>query len=381
MAPDRNVRARLFLRMLVRSFVERPEWLAVGLLALTVATTLATALIILRTDVPRALAAELERSGPNLTILPAVGRDALDAATVRAVREELARVPGVRAAEMVAGSAIVGARGLPVVGIDPEGVRALYPRWAVDGTWPTAKAGDVLLTPNLAQALGVARGEIVSITRDDGGETDAPFAGVLRGGTGSGDELLTSVATAARVVGLGDGVSTVAARVPGSRADVTALAARLTARVPGIDAQAVARVAAMDDRVLRIVRALLAISLVIALVCATLTLTATLTTIVVEREQEIGVMRALGASATRIALIFASESFAVGVVAGVLGFVCGTLVAALVAREVFHAPSSGVHLGVGSLVSALGIVVALVASVIPVGRALRVQPAESLRGE
>jgi putative ABC transport system permease protein len=381
MARERFARARLTLHLLIRSFVERPEWLAVGLLALTVATTLATTLLILRADVPRALAADLARSGPNLAVLPAAGRLGIALPDAAALHDEIARLPGARAATMIAGSGLAFERAVTVIGIDADGARGLYPRWTVDGAWPAQGADETLVTEDLVIALRAVGGESLVLTTPSGEEQVLRVTGVLHGGVGAGAEIVTSVATAARLVGAASGASTIAVRVPGARTDVVGAAARLNARVPGVDAQAIERVATMDDSVLRLLRSVLGVALGIALVCAALALTTTLTTIVVEREQEIGVMRALGAGAVRVAMIFAGESLAIGMAAGVGGFVCGSVIASLVSRGIFGTPTTGFHPGIGLTVAVLGIVVALVASIIPVGRALRVEPAVILRGE
>jgi putative ABC transport system permease protein len=77
---------------------------------------------------------------------------------------------------------------------------------------------------------------------------------------------------------------------------------------------------------------------------------------------------------------FAAEAAALGAIGSTLGFAIGVGVAIWIGRANFHAPVS-VRLGVLPVVLVGGIVIALVASIVPISLVRRVQPANILRGE
>ena len=91
-------------------------------------------------------------------------------------------------------------------------------------------------------------------------------------------------------------------------------------------------------------------------------------------------MRAIGAGHGRIALLFAGEALAIAIAGGALGFAIGTAVAAVLGRSIFGV---GIAPRGDLLVVALAVSLAMAAagSILPVARALRVEPALILRGE
>src|SRR5438132_14435010 len=80
---------RLAIRLFLRSFLERPEWLAVCLFALALSTALATALLTLERDAPARVREMLGKAGPNLLLTPSSGMLAIADSTASRVTKML----------------------------------------------------------------------------------------------------------------------------------------------------------------------------------------------------------------------------------------------------------------------------------------------------
>ena len=167
--------------------------------------------------------------------------------------------------------------------------------------------------------------------------------------------------------------------LPGAARQV---ANQLALAIAPTDASAIDVNAPTDPRNLRakiesnITLTLLALSAVASL-AAIAALTNAMVLAVLERRQELGLRRALGARAVHLVNLIVLESGAIGIVGGILGFVVGliTILAITIANRwipVFDFTVAPMAVGGGLLVGVLGGVVASV-------RAARIKPSDALR--
>jgi putative ABC transport system permease protein len=116
-----------------------------------------------------------------------------------------------------------------------------------------------------------------------------------------------------------------------------------------------------------------------ALTASTLGLLSTTTATVVERGVELGLMRALGASAPQIAVLLLGETVLVSLLGGALGWGLGSAGAAAIRGHTF-----GTVVPVQPLLLPLALVLSLALAVVgtlaPLRLALRIDPATVLRG-
>jgi putative ABC transport system permease protein len=142
----------------------------------------------------------------------------------------------------------------------------------------------------------------------------------------------------------------------------------------------VKRLARSETTVLNTLNSLLGWVTAIVLVLVTITVATTMMAVVTERRTEIGLKKALGAGERSIAADFLGEGLLLGAVGGLLGGVLGLGFAELVSLQVF-----GRSVGADWWLVAAAVVVSLVISgiacLLPVRRAMRVEPAIVLRGE
>jgi len=121
---------------------------------------------------------------------------------------------------------------------------------------------------------------------------------------------------------------------------------------------------------------------VVALVTAVLAVFNTMNTAVHERRAEIAILAAVGWSSRRIVGLVLVEGLMITVLAGLAGVVAGSAMAQAVARSDLVAGFIEPQIGVGMLVQALAIslAVGLAGSLVPAVRAVRMPPADILRG-
>lgn len=124
----------------------------------------------------------------------------------------------------------------------------------------------------------------------------------------------------------------------------------------------------------------------ISVIVAVLGVSLTLTTLVTEREREIGIMRAIGSSATQVRRAFLAESVLIGLLASIVGLAAGACLA-MVLTWVINLAFFGWTVQLRYPWDLLAwtpvwiIGAAALAGLLPAARAARIQPAAALRSE
>jgi putative ABC transport system permease protein len=119
---------------------------------------------------------------------------------------------------------------------------------------------------------------------------------------------------------------------------------------------------------------------IVALIASALGVMTTMITSVIERQKEIGLMKSIGAENKRIITLFLSEATIIGVIGGILGYLIGIILAQFIGLSVFKM-SITPRFEVIPIVIMISFGIVLLASILPVRRAVKVEPAIVLRGE
>lgn len=150
--------------------------------------------------------------------------------------------------------------------------------------------------------------------------------------------------------------------------------------LPDTDVHAIRRVAETEGRVLSRVSTLLWIVTIAALIAAGLAVAATSAAAVLERREEIGVMKAIGATNTSVTTLFLTEHLTLALIGGGVGFGLGAVLARFLGASVFGTPASAQFILL-PIILALAAIVALIGGLIPLRRIAHFDPAPILRGE
>lgn len=116
------------------------------------------------------------------------------------------------------------------------------------------------------------------------------------------------------------------------------------------------------------------------LIASSLTLFSIMLTSVLERSREIGLMKALGCGNGRLAAMFFSESGTMGIAGGIAGYFAGLILSQFIGIQIFGMQVS-IKPEVFVLTILISILVATVASLLPIRRAISIDPVVILRGK
>jgi putative ABC transport system permease protein len=287
------------------------------------------------------------------------------------------------------------------------GVEKTNPWWRVRGRWFGEKASECVVGASLARRLKLSvDGTLMIFERSNGGlesSRQLTVVGLLETGGSEDDKIVAPLSVAQQLSGkpgryrqlyvsaLTKPEDDFARRSPASMtADelerwscspyVSSIAYSIKQVLPGADVRVIRRVAEGEGRILTRVRTLLWLVTLAALLAAALAVGASSAASVIERRNEIGLMKALGAGSGMVGFLLAAEQLLLAVAGGVAGYALGIFLARLVGEKIFGAapqPSALVLLVIVGLAAA----VTLAGSALPLRRAARYEPAPILRGE
>jgi putative ABC transport system permease protein len=363
----------MFLRMLVRAAVLRRGRAASALLAMVVAAAVATAMLNLYVDVQAKLSREFRKYGANVVVVPKEGQN-LPADALSTVRSVLSD-GGIAVPFAYAVARTADGRSAVVAGTDLEQVQKLNSTWWSVTDWPRA-SHDALVGTRAVGVVGAPgkpfdlsfQGRIIRLNP----------VGILKTGAAEDSRVFVSLADFAEWTHVP--YSTVEISTSGSPQEISTIIRRLGQALPAADIHAVRQVTEGEANVLGKMRSTLLVAAILIILTAIMCVLSTLTGWVSDRRRDFALMKALGASGRMLQSFFAAEAAALGAIGSTLGFAIGVGVAIWIGQANFHAPVTP-RLSVLPVVLVGGIVIALVAAIVPISLLRRVQPANILRGE
>jgi putative ABC transport system permease protein len=363
----------MFVRMLVRAAVLRRGRAASALLAMVVAAAVATAMLNLYVDVQAKLGREFRKYGANVVVIAKDGQN-LPADTLSTVKSVLGE-NGIAVPFAYAVARTADGHSVVVAGTDFEQAQRLDSTWWSVSDWPKASHDAMLGT------------RAVSVVGPPGRPFDLSFQGrtIRLNPVGT---LKTGAAEDSRVfVSLTDFTewthvpySTVEISASGSPQEISTIIGRLGQAIPAADVHPVRQVTEGEANVLGKMRSTLLVAAILIILTAAVCVLSTLTGWVSDRRRDFALMKALGASGRMLQGFFAAEAAVLGAIGSTIGFAIGIGVAIWIGRANFHAPVSP-RLSVLPVVLLGGILIALIAAIVPISLLRRVQPANILRGE
>jgi putative ABC transport system permease protein len=325
-------------------------------------------------------------------------RPTVDAAVLDRVRD----VPGVEVAvgDVTDQNAqIIGGDGKPLgdgpyfgVGVDASapGFERVTPFRLTDGRWP-ARDGEVAIDEKTAEDQGWALGQRIRISSRTGAEAFT-VTGVSNFGSvkslGTATTAVFALDTARRFFDRGDGYDAILVAGP-EGAEGAAVRSALGAE---LGPAASVRTAAADDRFtfdglsqfISIIRIVLLVFGGVAVLVGALTIVNSLSITLAQRTRELGLLRLVGASRRQILRTVVGEALLIGVIGSVVGLAAGYGLAiglqSMFASFGLDLPEAGTVFSTGTIVTGLlvGIIVTLLAGLVPALRATRVPPVVAL---
>lgn len=389
--------------------------------------------------VPQQMNEEMRAYGANLIVTPAsaTGKSqGIDTATVRNVTALIGAGHSVKSAAYRYESVRINSASYTIAGVDVKAVRALNRHWNVTGDWPGS--GNVMVGRDVADALGVKVGSRVTIgyraadasasasssasaksdsdestetaessaqgtqsTQTTQGEqttqatengrvssdimdnngTEFRIAGIVDTGGNEDSIIYATTADVSKLAGHERGADVVEYSVNAMGDELNAIVNRINKNTnTAVKAQTVTKITSSDTRIIAMLQTLFWIVSLVVLVLTLVGVGTTISSIVSQRRNEIGLRKALGADSRAIGVEFYVESGIYGLIGGLLGTAIGYVLARVLCATVFgRAIGLNWLLCVGSLL--LSVAIAVIASIPPVRRATRIDPAIVLREE
>ena len=350
---------RFTWHMMKRSLTVRRRRSYAALAAVTVAATIATALLNLYADTHAKLAQEFRGYGANIVL----SGDSLDHAQLSLKPNEVA-VPLAYAPLKTSNN-----QPLVVVGTDMAALLKVNGFWKVEVT-----SGD----PDLA--LGAKAGSLRGSKIEAGGtKVDVNPGRILTTGDGDESRLFMPLGKLRALVPEVH-VNTIMLLSPGAPEQVNARIAQLRATLPGIMIEPVRNVVSTQLSVLGRMHAVMILASLVICVIASLSLWSSLSAAVLERRKDYAVLKALGASDRSVTGFFLLEQALLGLTGACVGYLLGCGVSATIGYYNFHAPVYP-RLAVLPWVIVTVAVIVLIGAVIPLQRLQKIRPAAILKGE
>lgn len=426
----------MFFRMLLSAVFRRRSRAVMAVVASLVGAATLSCLAMICIAVPQQMNQEMRAYGANLIVTPLAdsenGKSGIDDAMVEHTTEMVSAKGSEKHATYRYENVRVNAAPYVMAGVNPAQVRNLNHHWVVDGSWPSA--GKVLVGRDVADAMGLKVGGSITIgyrasdnaassgqasqsgTDGTDGTAQSGTDGTSDGQTSSGStgaqqtqnghvssDIMGTSGTEFRVAGIVDTGGSEDSIIYALAGDVDKLtgstrgvdvieyssgASDLTALVNSINdmtsmhvkAQQVTKITASDTRVITMLQTLFWIVSLVVLVFTLVGVGTTISSIVSQRRNEIGLRKALGASSHAIGVEFYVESAVYGLLGGLLGTATGYGMARWLCATVFER-SIGFSWWLAVVSVVFSALVAVVASIPPVHRATRIDPAVVLREE
>ncbi|MFX0086215.1 MAG: ABC transporter permease [Candidatus Hodarchaeota archaeon] len=262
--------------------------------------------------------------------------------------------------------------------------------WNVRGDWTEdlditndSNVFTCMIGKTVAEKMNLDLGDNIEVIYEENSiETvkNLKIRGIITSGGTEDNHIFVSLSFAQSLTNRHNKVHTVQVSALCSGCPIETIANEIEGQISYIDAKTILQMTNAEMNVLSKIQGVMVIVTIIALLATVLGVGTTLMTSVLERQIEIGIMKSIGAENRKIAALFLSESLSIGIIGALLGFVFGIGGAQIVGSIVFNSLVMP-QLIVLPFVIIISICVALIASLLPVRRALGIEPYIVLRGE
>lgn len=415
----------MFITMLFSAVFRRKSRALMAVIATLVGAATLFCLAAICLVVPQQMSDEMRAYGANIIVTPLDGewKNGIDRAMVLHTNDMVLAKGAMRSATYRYENVRINAAPYVLAGIDVRSVKSLNKHWNVDGSWPSS--GNVMVGRDVASAMGLKIGSRIAIAYRSSDNTDGSHKPAEKSESKSANksanqsaqnssqqnlvegrvstDIMDTHGTTFRVCGILDTGGAEDSMLYALNADVNTLTRvkrgadviAYSSSAPSVDAvvrsindmtsmrvraQQVTKVTAADTGIITMLRSLFCIVSLVVLVLMMVGVSTTISSIAQQRRNEIGLRKALGASARSIGVEFTAEAGLYGLIGGIAGTAVGYVFARLLAAMVF-ARDLGVNWWLVAFSVAFSLIASCVAALPPVLRASKIDPAIVLREE
>lgn len=416
----------MFYRLLLKAIQRRKLRVALAVLAVIMGATIASTLLTISFDINDKMGRELKSYGANIILQPSsegsfVNESELykmksifwrhnilgyipymsDTVRIKDIEitltgtyfDEHIKVPGFK-------KTFVGERTAEDIEANfRTGVKTVANWWQVEGEWPLDN--EALAGIGIAEKLGIKQGDYIYVEYKNNNAT-YKISGILSTGGDEDSQVIVSLRDAQKLFdrqGEVDRVviSALTTPEPQEKIDpsmllpaeyetwyctpyISSIMFQIEEVLPDANARPIRQVADNEGKLLKKFEWLMFLITGIAMTTASLGVTAAMDTSIFERKKEIGLMKAIGSDGNQIAGLFFAEAAVTGIIGGAIGILTGIILARIVGIWVFGAIINPSFFSV--LISGiLSLAVAVLGSMLPVKKAVEIEPSIILRGD
>lgn len=353
-----------------RSISQRKGRVLIAALSVTLAVAIVTSMIGITTGIKEKLGSELKAYGANIIVSPQKG-ESLSEDLLAEVRklEDVQDATG-----QVFSRAHINKQVIEIIGLDVG--RLKEQGWRLFGAWPEKK-GELIAGINLKGILKLEKGGPVSL-ESEGKTVRFTVSGFTEKGGAEDNSFIMSVAEAREMIGAPGRLDALLIR--GRSGRLESIVSSIKATHPAVVVKTFRQVAFAEESLLMKIQLLMAMVTAVVLLATAISVASTMGANVLERREEIGLMKAIGARKNDISMFYMTEAVLIGLLGGFSGFFLGWLAAEAVSKGAFHSyVSIAFYLPFLSL--GIGLIIAVIAAYFPVRNAMQYDPAVILRGE
>jgi len=358
----------------------RMQRVSVVFAALTVGAAIVTALSAVWFDINAKMSEELRTFGANFYIGPGHGKS-MDQRELQPIIDDAP--PGLinAASPMLYGMARTELEKVVVMGVWFESMPKLAPYWQVTGDWVGVNFDDrnAMAGVKVAERLNLKVGDSVTVITEDS-KKKLRIKGLVEAGDATDNMLIINVDLAQTLLHKTGELNHALLSVNNDLGQVDQYADTLQKQYPQLDIRPIRKVSASEGQVLDKIKGLMGLVSIVILALSSLCVNTTLMAIVGERAKEFALQKALGATHRDIIRQMLAETGLIALAAVACGWVLGYLLAQLLGTTVFNA-TIALRLPVLPITLILSLMVAAAAAIVPVRRAVSVEPAKVLKGE
>jgi putative ABC transport system permease protein len=427
----------MFLRLLFESFRRQKRRKSVAFLAIALGMSIATAMIAVAAGIGDKISQELRATGANLLITPIedtldvnVGGVDLKPASEGAyiAESDLPRLKGIFWGHNIVGfvpfltapatfthdgqavdAELIGTYFDQTLRYGKEsfssGARSVNRWWQVEGEWPQDYAvwpqdqpPAVLAGKKLAAESRLAIGDTFELSGKK-----LRISGILNSGGAEDSAIVAPLHIAQQLLGRPNAVRRVLVsaltkpedafgrRDPNKMSPAmrdrwycspyaNSIAFQIHETLPNVRVEQIRPVEQTQGQVLARISGMMLLLTLAALLASVLAVSAAMAATILERRQEVGLMKSMGASNAAVASLFLAEAGLLAVAGGAIGFVAGTALAHRIGQSIFGS-SISVHPVVLALILFAALAVTFAGSAGAVRKAMHFDPAVVLRGD
>lgn len=415
----------MFFRILRKSILTRKSKVTISMIAIIMGVSIPSAMLNVSLDINEKIGVEFRKFGANLLVVPksdtihlGIGDISLSSVTDQQYINEtdiykiktinwsrnvlgyapfLYQVVSVKAKSspeeqrvVLAGTWFEKNTTLEGGEIFTTGVRKLNSWWwTIDGDWindletnnPTNRIY-CMIGKTVAEKMNLNLEDEIEVTyKETTSETtkSLQIKGIITSGGVEDNHIFVPLPVAQSLSQRENLVHSVQVSALCTACPIETIAAEIEGKINYIEAKTILQMTNAEMSVLSKIQLTMVFVTLIALSGTILGMSTTLTASVLERYTEIGLIKSIGAENRKIAALFLVESSIIGILGGILGFLFGIIGAQFVGLLVFNSFVTP-QLMVLPVILGVSICVSLLASLLPVRRAMGIEPVLVLRG-